>query len=367
MDGRCCCEFKLGVAGSARTAARRRCVKGAKHRRTAGQPPGLGNQGICNELSLVLPTCCCCCCAPVRLVTALPGLTMAPPPPGPCSPAGADQRDADHGAQRQRRDAVPAGPAPQVCGAAVAGRLRRGVGCGPGGAGRLRRAALPQRAVLRRARRVRPRRVCAHCWGRSAVLLYGGSRVRPCMHGCRAALRGGQAGRWIPASCCPSAQHFAVAFSAGPRCRMLCAKCRAWRSCGSRAARRWAAPGARERRHCLPGAARRVRPVPCIACALSARAGPAKTCASTPHPAPPSHPTPLPRQVSALRLHSSQLARLVLCGTRALLELNLRCARLASIDIVPINPGLAASLALKWVPLGVGVCGDSDFGGSERN
>lgn len=52
-------------------------------------------------------------------------------------------------------------------------------------------------------------------------------------------------------------------------------------------------------------------------------------------------------QINSLRLQSSQLARLALCGTRALHELHLRCARLASIDIAPVSPGLASSLALK--------------------
>lgn len=52
-------------------------------------------------------------------------------------------------------------------------------------------------------------------------------------------------------------------------------------------------------------------------------------------------------QVTALRLRSHRLGRLVLSGTRALQELELRCALLEEVDIRPLNPGLAASLALK--------------------
>ncbi len=58
-------------------------------------------------------------------------------------------------------------------------------------------------------------------------------------------------------------------------------------------------------------------------------------------------PLPPPLQVSSLRLQSPRLARLALCGTRALQDLELRCARLAEVDIRPLNPGLAASHALR--------------------
>ncbi|PSC67443.1 F-box LRR-repeat 15 [Micractinium conductrix] len=56
-------------------------------------------------------------------------------------------------------------------------------------------------------------------------------------------------------------------------------------------------------------------------------------------------------QVTALRLSSCHLARLTLHGTRTLQELDLRCARLAEVDCVPINPGLASSLCLRRILL----------------
>ena len=53
-----------------------------------------------------------------------------------------------------------------------------------------------------------------------------------------------------------------------------------------------------------------------------------------------------------LRLQSPRLARLELCGTRALQELDMRCARLAEVAIRPLSPGLAACHALRWAPQG---------------
>ena len=74
-----------------------------------------------------------------------------------------------------------------------------------------------------------------------------------------------------------------------------------------------------------------------------------------PHPTPP-HPPSCP-QVTTLRLQSQRLSRLELCGTRALQELEMRCSRLADVVIQPLNPGLAACAALKWVAGTVGIVG----------
>lgn len=60
------------------------------------------------------------------------------------------------------------------------------------------------------------------------------------------------------------------------------------------------------------------------------------------------HPVRVPLQVTVLRMQSHRLARLSLRGTRALQELDLRCARLADVDIAPASPGLAACHSLRW-------------------
>ena len=67
---------------------------------------------------------------------------------------------------------------------------------------------------------------------------------------------------------------------------------------------------------------------------------------STPTTAP-KCPSTTAAQVTTLRLQSQRLCRLELCGTRALQELDMRCARLADVVIRPLNPGLAACAALK--------------------
>lgn len=69
--------------------------------------------------------------------------------------------------------------------------------------------------------------------------------------------------------------------------------------------------------------------------------------AAAPFNGPPFGPPPHPLQVCNLRLQSQRLSRLELCGTRALQELEMRCARLAEVAIRPLNPGLAACAALK--------------------
>ncbi|KAI3435021.1 hypothetical protein D9Q98_003073 [Chlorella vulgaris] len=56
-------------------------------------------------------------------------------------------------------------------------------------------------------------------------------------------------------------------------------------------------------------------------------------------------------QITSLRLRSSGLTQLALCGTRTLQEIDLRCSRLAELSISPLNPGMAAAHVLRRIQL----------------